>query len=350
VVLRFALLGTGFWSRFQLAGWRELDGVECVALYNRTRSKAEALAARYGVSAVYDDVEELLRRERLDFLDVMTGAAANPTFVQLAAVHRLPVIVQKPMALDLKTAEGMVETCRRAGIPLLVHENWRWQRPIRQVKQILDGGRVGRPFRAHILYANSYPVFENQPYLREQERFILIDMGSHILDVARYLFGEARTLYCQTARVNPGIRGEDVATVVMEMSDGGEVTRAVTVLCSLSYASRMEHDRYNETYITIECTGGTVELGPDYWVRVTTRDGTLSVRYLPEHYPWATPEFAVVHASIVPCLRDLLCALQTGQPVATSGEDNLKTMRLVFAAYESAETGHVIALSGRVST
>jgi predicted dehydrogenase len=344
VTLRFALLGTGFWSRFQLAGWCELDGVECVALYNRTRAKAEALARAYGVPVVYDDPEELLRCEEVDFLDVMTGAAANPTFVQLATEHRLPVIVQKPMALDLETAERMVECCRRAGIPLMVHENWRWQRPIHQVKQALESGVVGRPFRAHIVYANSYPVFENQPYLRERKRFILTDMGSHILDVARHLFGEASALYCHTASVNTGIQGEDVATVMLEMGKGDGRADRVTVVCSLSYASRVEHDRYNETYLTVECADGTVELGPDYWVRVTTRDGTQSARYPPANYPWATPDFAVVHASIVPCLADLLCSLQTGQPAATSGEDNLKTMRLVFAAYHSAETGRAIRL------
>jgi predicted dehydrogenase len=58
VALRFALLGTGFWSRYQLAGWRELGAeggdVECVALYNRTRSKAEALARAYGVPAAWE--------------------------------------------------------------------------------------------------------------------------------------------------------------------------------------------------------------------------------------------------------------------------------------------------------
>jgi predicted dehydrogenase len=232
----------------------------------------------------------------------------------------------------------MVETCRQAGVPLMVHENWRWQRPIRQVKEVLESGEVGEPFRAHLLYANSYPVFENQPYLAERERFILTDMGSHILDVARFLFGEARTLTCQTARVHAGIRGEDVATVMMEMVG----PRPVTVICSLSYASRVEHDRYNETTLTVECTRGSVELGPDYWVRVTTARGTLARRYPPRAYPWATSEFAVVHASIVPCLADLLRALQTGQPAATSGEDNLKTMRLVYAAYESADTGRVI--------
>ena len=51
--LRFAILGAGFWSRFRLAARRELDGAECVALYNRTRHKAEALAHKWGVPAAY---------------------------------------------------------------------------------------------------------------------------------------------------------------------------------------------------------------------------------------------------------------------------------------------------------
>jgi predicted dehydrogenase len=334
--LRFALFGTGFWSRYQLAGWRELEGVECVALYNRTRSRAEALAEEFGVPAVYDDPEELLRREPIDFMDIVAHEAAHAPLVELAARYQVPVICQKPMAPDLATARHMVDLCRAAGIPFMVHENWRWQHPIRRVKRALELGGLGRPFRAHLVYANSYPVFQNQPFLRELDRFILTDMGSHILDTARFLFGEARTLYCQTARVNPGIQGEDVATVMMRM---GQET---TVLCSLSYASRVEHDRYNETYILAECENGTVELGPDYWVRVTTERGTLARRYPPPYYAWSNPDFEVVQASIVPCNADMLRALQTGQAAETTGEDNLKTMRLVFLAYESAETGRVI--------
>jgi D-apiose dehydrogenase len=61
--LRFAILGTGFWSRYQLAGWRELEGVACVAVFNRTKAKAEAVAAEFGVPPVYDDAERLLGTE-----------------------------------------------------------------------------------------------------------------------------------------------------------------------------------------------------------------------------------------------------------------------------------------------
>lgn len=120
--LRFAIFGTGFWSRFQLAAWRELPGVECVALYNRTRAKAEALARDFGVPAVYDDAEELLRREQLDFIDIITDVDTHSRFVQMAAMHGLPVICQKPMAPALATAEAMVATCRTAGVPFFIHE------------------------------------------------------------------------------------------------------------------------------------------------------------------------------------------------------------------------------------
>ena len=55
--LRFAILGTGFWARYQLAGWRELPGARCVAVWNRTRAKAQALADEFGIATVYNTPE-----------------------------------------------------------------------------------------------------------------------------------------------------------------------------------------------------------------------------------------------------------------------------------------------------
>ena len=338
MALRFAIFGTGFWSRFQLAAWQELEGVKCIALFNRTRSKAEALAREFGVPAVYDDPEKLLRHENIDFMDIIAHVDVHSDLVHLAAKYKIPAICQKPMATDLETARQMVEVCQKAGIPFMVHENWRYQYPIQQVKKALQDGEVGKPFRAHLVYANSAPVFENHPYLKELEQFIITDIGSHLLDTARFLFGEARTLYCQTRQVTPGIKGEDVATLMMDMGDG------VTVTCSLSYTSRVEHDRWNETYLFIECDNGSVELGPDFWVRVTTQKGTLARRCVPPSYDWIDPDYLVVQSSIVPCNADLLGALQSGRPAPTSGEDNFETMRLVFAAYDSAQSGQVINL------
>jgi len=336
--LRFAIFGTGFWSRYQLAGWKELQGAECVALYNRTRSKAEALAAQFGIPAVYDDAEKLLQHEQIDFVDIITDVNTHAQFVTLAAKYRKAVICQKPMAPDLPTARQMVETCKQAGVPFFIHENWRWQTPIREAKKALDSGVIGTPFRARVTFSNSFPVFDNQPFLRELEQFILTDIGSHILDTARFLFGEAENLYCQIRRVNPTIRGEDVATVMMRMGNG------TTVVCEMSYASRTEHERFPQTFLFVEGDKGSLELATDYWLRVTTAEGTLSRRVPPPRYSWADPAYDVVHSSIVPCNASLLHALQTGTLPETHAEDNLKTVELVFASYESAEKDKVIHL------
>jgi hypothetical protein len=64
----------------------------------------------------------------------------------------------------------------------------------------------------------------------------------------------------------------------------------------------------------------------------------------PPRYAWADPAYDVVHASIVPCNADLLKALKGEGHAETTGEDNLKTVRLVFAAYDSAEKEQVIHL------
>ncbi|MEN9938395.1 MAG: putative oxidoreductase YcjS, partial [Chloroflexota bacterium] len=308
---------------------------QVVALYNRTRARAEALGEAFGIGAIYNDPEELLASEEVDAVDIITGVDSHSTFVRLATSRGLPAICQKPLAPSLTEAEAMLATCRASGTRLLVHENWRWQTPIQEIKRQLESGVIGEPFRARLQFSSSFPVFDNQPFLRELEQFILTDMGSHILDVARFLFGEAQRLYCQTGRVNSAIQGEDVATVILRQ--GG-----VTTTCELSYASRLEHERFPETYMLIEGSRGSLELGPDYWIRCTTVEGTLARRTPPPRYAWADPAYDLVHASIVPCLADVLRDLRDGVPAETRGEDNINTTRLVFAAYESARTGQAV--------
>jgi predicted dehydrogenase len=337
--LRFAIFGTGFWSHFQLAAWRELKDVECVAIYNRTRAKADALAKKFNVGRVYDDAEDLLRREKLDFVDIVTDVDTHSQFVHLAAKYKVPAICQKPLAPTLTDAERMVAACEQAGVPLLVHENWRWQRPIRRIKELLAENTIGTPFRARIDMISGFPVFKNQPFLKDLPQFILTDLGTHILDVARFLFGEASSLHCHTKRVHRDIKGEDVATVMMKMG-----SQQTTVLCEMAYAENpLEREVFPQTLIFVEGDKGSLELAPDYWIRVTTHEGTLSKRCPPPRYAWSDPAYDVVQASIVDCHADLLRALSGKGATETTGEDNLRTLRLVFGAYESAASDKVVA-------
>jgi predicted dehydrogenase len=339
--LRFALFGAGFWARYQLAAWRELSEVECVALYNRTKSKAEELAQSFDVPAVYDNAEMLLDREQLDFIDIVTDVASHAHFVHMAAERRLPVICQKPMAASLGEAETMVAACRATGTPFFVHENFRWQTPMRAVKRYLDAGQIGTPFRARIDMLSGFAVFKNQPALAQLEQFILTDLGSHILDLARFFFGEAESLYCQTHQIHRDIRGEDVATVLLRMNGG-----RTTVLCEMAYAENaLERECFPETLLFIEGDRGSLELAPGFQVRLSTDRGTEMHRFPPRVYDWCDPAYAVVQSSIVDCHRNLLGALRGTSPAETSGEDNLRTIQLVFQSYDSAERNQVVKLA-----
>lgn len=339
--LRIAVFGCGFWARFQIPAWQELPGVEVVALYNRTRGRADALAAEFGVPMVYDNAERLINEVKPDVIDIITDVGTHSHFVHMAAQHGTAVICQKPMATTLEQAEQMVAACHTAGVPLLIHENWRWQTPIRALKQQLESGAIGAVFRARLRMVSGFAVFTNQPFLGELEQFILTDMGSHILDVARFLFGEVERLYCQTARVHPRIKGEDVATLVLQMRGGATVT------VELGYPENaIERDTFPEMTAFVEGSIGTLELDYGYWLRTTTPEGTYAKRHVPPHYTWADPAYDLVHSSIVPCHANLLAALRGEAPAETSGNDNLRTVQLVFGAYTSAASGQAITMVG----
>jgi D-apiose dehydrogenase len=161
--LRFAAFGAGFWARSQLSAWRELSGVECVALVDPEREKARSLARDLGIPGVYGDAEECLRIEKPDFVDIISPVRTHATLVHLAARLRTPVICQKPMGASLEEAEKMFAVCRESGTPFFIHENWRWQAPIRALKNALESGRIGSPYRARIDMITGFPVFTNQP-------------------------------------------------------------------------------------------------------------------------------------------------------------------------------------------
>ncbi len=160
-------------------------------------------------------------------------------------------------------------------------------------------------------------------------------MGVHILDTARFFFGEAQVIFCQTSTVNKNVKGEDSATIMMRMND-------VICLVQISYSSIVENDKFPETFAFIEGEKGSIELCPDYWIRVTTKGETRSMRIPPKSYPWANPDYLVTHSSIVATNAHWLESFRTGREPETSGEDNLKTLQLVYLAYESSKTGKSI--------
>ena len=337
--LRFAVFGCGFWSQFQIGAWKELEGAECVALYNRTKSKADALAKRFDVPRTYDDPEALMRNEELDFIDIITDVDTHERFTLLGARYKKDVICQKPLAPSYAAAKRMMKATQEAGVRFYVHENYRWQPQFRRVKEILDSGRIGRPFRCETAFLTAFPVFETQPFLAELTEFALTDQGSHQFDVLRYLFGEAKTIYCEKQTVNPTIKGEDVATSVLKMKNG------VVCIQKISFSSPLEKEIFPQTLLLIEGDKGSIRLDGEFEICTTAAGGDTLKEIVPMRtYSWQTDRLKPEPPSIVDINRNILDDMLGRGKAENTGDDNFQTVKLVWAAYESAAAGKVIDL------
>jgi D-apiose dehydrogenase len=337
-VFKGALIGCGFFAVNQMHGWKDLADVEIVAICDRDPERLKIVGDQFGIAQRYTSAEAMFEAGGFDFVDIATTVGSHRALVELAAMHRVPAICQKPFAPSLHDAKAMVAASDAAGIPLMIHENFRWQTPILAVRAVLDSGAIGKPFWGRVSFRSGFDVFSGQPYLARGKRFIIEDLGIHSLDIARFLFGDATRMTARTRRVNPDIAGEDVATMLLDHENG------VTSIVDVSYASKLPEEPFPETFIEIDATEGTLRLGKDYRLVVHGPDGTEEHLVAPTLLPWASRPWHNIQESVALIQKHWIERLASGREPDTSGRDNLKTFALVEAAYRSAETGQTVDL------
>jgi predicted dehydrogenase len=336
--LRGALIGCGFFAINQMHGWNDVSGAKIVALCDRDPERLRIVGDQFGIERRYSDAGALFADGGFDFVDIATTVGSHRALVEMAASHKVPAICQKPFAKTLSDAKAMVKVCRDAGVPLMVHENFRWQTPIQAVRAVLDSGVIGTPFWGRLSFRSGYDVFSGQPYLAEGERFIIEDLGIHTLDIARFLLGDVKFLTARTKRVNPRIRGEDVATILLDHESG------VTSIVDVSYATKLSTEPFPETLVEIDGSDGTIRLSQGYRLEVTSGAGTEIKDVSPKLLSWASRPWHNIQESVYAIQQHWTDRLAIREATSTSGVDNLKTFALVEAAYESAATGKTVDL------
>jgi predicted dehydrogenase len=231
----------------------------------------------------------------------------------------------------------MVASCKAAGIPLMVHENFRFQAPLISVRDVIESGAIGTPHFGRISFRTGYDVFAGQPYLAREEQLILLDLGVHVLDMARVYFGEAETVYCQTQRIRPNVRAEDMATMLLRHRSGA------TSIVDCSYSTWTQPDPFPQTLLQIEGTEGGIALLEGYRMQVTT-GGEMHERDVSSPLlAWTSQPWHTAQESVLNTQRHWIDCLRKGIPPQTSGEDNLRTYALTMAAYRSAAERRAVA-------
>jgi len=356
--LKIAVVGAGFWARFQVRAWLELQRegwVQLVALCGRDLAKLKAFTFELGTPAlpIYTDLEYLLREiPDLGLVDLITTTPTHYPLAQQVLAHRIPVIVQKPMAQTLSHAVTMVKNAKQLGVPLLVHEDFRWQKPFVTLKQLIAGhaARLGTLVDIRAEFESGGEDFlRGQPYFAEQRRMVNGEVGVHLIDILRFLAG-CNVTRVTSAHLHAGVdgryQGEDIAHVTLDMEGG------ISAAYRVAFSAARKDECPPQTFVRMTFQNGTIELAADYEVTITqldrraeggiTRD-VKTLRASPDAAAWTQ----------VPALRDYQswlgqwesclptnrsCAEYVlGKPAppgtTTTGEDNLNVLATMFAAY-----------------
>ena len=184
---------------------------------------------------------------------------------------------------------------------------------------------------------SGFDVYTGQPYLAKEERFIIHDLGIHVLDLARFLLGEVEHALLRDPERQPRHRrrgrGDDPARARV-------AARSAVVDCS--YEAKRDPDPFPETLLEMEGRRGSLVLSPGLDLKVTS-DGRTTTRSLrTPTLPWTAEPWHVAQESVLNTQRHWVECLKAGREPETSGRDNLKTYALAEAAYESARTHRAV--------
>ncbi|MFN8635389.1 MAG: Gfo/Idh/MocA family oxidoreductase [Chloroflexota bacterium] len=337
--LRAALIGCGHISARHGPAWQASPDGSLVAICDLNRARAEERAREFGIERVYDNVEAMLDAEQLDAVDIATHDVTHTGLVHLAAGRGLHVLCQKPLAPTVAEARAMVEYTAQKGVRFMVMEMWRHLKPVRDMKRHL--GLIGEVYALRLLapprqIRRTRPIDDQQPYLADLPKLMVYDTYIHHVDGIRYLLGDVTSVYARMSRVNPVIKGEDRLFLMLGHASGA------TSSLDASWAVPVERPtKLHLGDFLIEGVDGALHLDPfDAELRHVTLAGTTVLeQYGVSSIGGAGP---MGQGAFNSCIGDFAASIRHDRPFESSAEDNLKTLAIALASYESVERGAVV--------
>jgi predicted dehydrogenase len=326
-VFKGALIGCGFFSQHHQEAWSRIPNAEIVAACDLSIDRARAAAPR-----PYTSVEEMLKVEELDFVDIATRSTTHLELVSMAAKRGLAIICQKPMAPDWQTARRMVEIAEIHDVRVMIHDNWRWQSWYRAAETFITLGDIGTPlaygFRTRVSHGSGDEPYPKQAYFRQLQRFLIDEVLVHHIDTARFLFGDIVSVYAEGARRNPHIVGEDHVVLTLRHAD-----RAMGWVEGHSF---MKHEDTRSTLdeATFEGDAGSIRIN------------SLGEIWSGDERIWRDFEVGYRGDSVYATQLHFIDCLQSGRPFETGARDYLeKTFAVVEAAYSSMASHRAVEIA-----
>lgn len=336
--IKVAVFGCGaIAGRRHIPEYAASEHVELVAFADPIMERAEKMAETYGGKG-YASYEELLANEEVDAVSVCTPNYLHASMAIAAANAGKHVLVEKPMACSAEEGEQMIEAARKNGVYLMVGHNQRLMPPHVKAKEILDSGKLGRVLTFRTSFGHPGPEGwsvdgANSWFFRKEEAIMgaMGSLGVHKSDFIRYLLNDEVSEIASFIGTlhKEGTEVDDNAACILRMKSG-----AIGTLV----ASWTQY-RGGDNSTVLWCEHGVMKIGTVAGdeVIVELTNGTVETYKVGA---MATNEKQVPSGVI----DDFVKSIVTDTPPAISGEEGLKSLKVILAAFESQNTGQMVKL------
>ncbi len=329
--LRVALIGAGDWGEKHLQALKTIQNVRVVAICDSNQRRARKVASRYGIGKFYSDFRELLVREKLDAVHVVTPEASHRAPVVEAARKGIHIMVEKPLATSLKDADSMIEATRKNGVILMVGHVLRWDARYAMVKDYIDRGDVGEIgtiFARRSVSRTLAPIF-----LRRSTP--VMQLGVHDIDLILWYTGSrVRQVYSRSARFFD-YKHPDMTACVLDLESGAHAV----IQNSFSLPENVPF-----------FVGARMEiLGSKSYVIVDASEQCL---FISDKKGWRTPD-----TTLIPIVRNSLtgtlsqeinyfiqCVGNGRKPEVITPEESREALRVALACEKSMQDGAPVRL------
>jgi predicted dehydrogenase len=347
--LTVGIIGLGY-GRAHVSAF-QARGCDVVAVCQRDRAAAQAVASRYGVPHVFDRWEAMLDAARPDIVVIATPPHLHHPIALRALEAGAHVLCEKPLAMSAAEGRAMAEAARRAGRVAMTGFNWRFPTAMRELHARVGEGAVGRVF--HLAgrwlggrFADPKAAATWRVDRAQAGHGAMGDAGVHLIDMIRWSFGEFRRVAALAgtafpSRALPGAGkpadAEDHCMVLAELASGAEVTLNV---------SRAAHGMTEHTLEVFGERGALAyRLARDgrWWngelraseggapfTPVTPRERSGLEAAEPD------PSDIIGKATIAPLVGLFLEGIRTGVPPSPSFDDGVRAQAVLDAIGESA--------------
>jgi predicted dehydrogenase len=328
--LRVAIAGFGLAGEvFHAPLIAAVDGMEVASILTTNAERRERARSAYPPAAVVGELGELL-----DDADVLVVAAPNRAHLPLAlaAFERdVPVVMDKPLASSVEEGERMLDA---ADGRLTVFQNRRFDGDFMTVRAAIERGELGKVTRFESRFELWKPeIGDGWRWLADPAEGggVLLDLGAHLVDQARLLFGPPLRVYAEMDRRRPGVQVEDDAFVAFEHA-GGERSHLW-----MSMAAPLHGPRFRVS----GAKGGFASDGLD------PQEAQLSKGMRPGDSGYGESPDGLLPGAYQSFYEGVVSWLRDGAPPPVDPQDSLACLRVLDAARRSAQTRSVIELEGQ---